>query len=262
MSVMRLLLIVLAVLNLLALAAGQGWLGTSQTRGEPERITNQLNPERILIGAAARATALPLGGEAGRDGADSRPHAAPAQPEAGAASATAVPTQSPATTVLHDGGDVTANAVPDACLAYDGMTQQQADALAEQALAERGETRLEHSQERSPSGWWVRLPPAASREAAGRKVNELRALDVNDYFVLQEPGPNQFAISLGLFRTEAAAQQHLAVLQSKRIRGASITPRHSIVHRVEVRGQPAVLEALADRLATQVPAALRAQCAP
>jgi hypothetical protein len=258
---MRLLLIVLAVLNLLALAAGQGWLGSSQTRGEPERITNQLNPERILIAAAARAASPPLGTKAGRDGAGTGPQAEPAQPDTGAASAATAPAQSPATP-LPGGAVAAANAVPDVCLAYGGMTQQQADALAQQALAERGETRLEHSQERHPSGWWVRLPPAASREAAGRKVNELRALGVNDYFVLQEPGPNQFAISLGLFRTEAAAQQHLAALQSKRIRGAGITPRHSIVHRVEIRGQSAVLEALADRLATQVPAALRDQCAP
>jgi len=276
MPVLRLLIIVLVVLNLLTLAAGQGWLGTSQPRGEPERVTNQLNPERIVIIPAEGVTPRP---------ADAMPRREPVAPLAttdpGQAAAESVPAQeSPAEAPVEAPAEAPVEApvahatpdeailesapagtpVQDICIAYDELTQQQADTLEQLAADERGEVHVEHSQDRTPSGWWVRLPPAASREVAGRKVSELRALGVNDFYVIQERGANQFAISLGLFKTEAAAQQHLTFLQGKRVRGAGVAPRHSIVHRVELRGPPAILETLADELATRVPAALRVEC--
>lgn len=46
---MRFLIILLVLFNLLALAAWRGWLGEGDSGGEPERITNQLHPERIRL---------------------------------------------------------------------------------------------------------------------------------------------------------------------------------------------------------------------
>jgi hypothetical protein len=43
---------------------------------------------------------------------------------------------------------------------------------------------------------------------------------VSDFFVVQEPGPSQNAISLGLFGTEEAAQSHLGRLKERGVRSA------------------------------------------
>lgn len=60
MSVARSLLVILVLLNLLALASGQGWLGTSAMPGEPERLTNQIRPDLILLSPqGAPSVALP-----------------------------------------------------------------------------------------------------------------------------------------------------------------------------------------------------------
>ena len=44
MPATRFIVVILLLLNLLAFAAIQGWLGGSAPRGEPERLSNQLNP--------------------------------------------------------------------------------------------------------------------------------------------------------------------------------------------------------------------------
>ena len=59
MPTLRLVLIVLLALNLLAFAAIRGWLGRPAPDGEPERISNQLNPDRIRLATVA-APAAPL----------------------------------------------------------------------------------------------------------------------------------------------------------------------------------------------------------
>ncbi len=91
------------------------------------------------------------------------------------------------------------------------------------------------------SGWWVRIPPAASRAAADQRAAELRQSGINDLFVVRENGPDQSAISLGLFRTEAAARQHLIDLQRRRVNDASVTRRTPATYRVELRGPANVL---------------------
>ena len=62
------------------------------------------------------------------------------------------------------------------------------------------------------------------RADADKKANELRALGISDFFVVQEAGPVQFALSLGVFKTEEAANNHLAQLRSKGIRSAIVAP--------------------------------------
>src|SRR5690554_4187785 len=53
---LRALLFILLLLNLLLFAGGyMGWLGTPAFRGEPERLTNQLHPERIRPGTPPTA---------------------------------------------------------------------------------------------------------------------------------------------------------------------------------------------------------------
>jgi hypothetical protein len=63
------------------------------------------------------------------------------------------------------------------------------------------------------TNYWVFIPPAATRQAADRRVEDLKAQNVRDV-ALVDTGPQRLAISLGAFRTEAGAQARLAALDT------------------------------------------------
>lgn len=246
---MRLLFVVLIVLNLLAFASAKGWLGVADPTGEPERLTNQLAPERIVL-ASDKARSAPAPAEAPPPPAPGNTTAAgPQSPDAAAASA-------PVVAAAPEAGP------PVACVAYGGLAEKQADALVADAQAVDRTWRIERDVTQTPTAWWVRIPPEGGREGAERKVAELRTLGITDYFVVQDPGPNQFAVSLGLFKTEAKAQQHLAFLRTKRVRSASVTPRTAAVHRIEIRAPAAALASFDNSRGARTPGATKAGCNP
>jgi hypothetical protein len=78
------------------------------------------------------------------------------------------------------------------------------------------------------TNYWVFIPPAPNKPAADRKLAELKAQGVKDVLLL-DGGPQRFAISLGVFRTEEAAQALLADLQDKGVKGAKVGPRAQAV---------------------------------
>lgn len=69
-----------------------------------------------------------------------------------------------------------------------------------------------------PTSFMVYIPPLGSMEAAQRKVEELRRLGVADYAILQDNGPLRFGVSLGVFRSDEAAQKRLAELTARAVR--------------------------------------------
>jgi hypothetical protein len=295
MSVLRPLLIVLLLLNLLALATGQGWLGTAGRQGEPERLTNQISPELIVLLAAdpavsaaqpssALSTRTPPIVPAPPPIAPAPPPLAPAPPPLapappGPPAATTRPSAAPPpsagdapdTPVFaaaeHPAGALASASPPDhvadtarACVAYAGITVRQAERIEQAARSAGSALDVERETIEAPSGWWVRLPPAESLQAAERRARELRALGVSDLFIIREAGPNQFAISLGLFGTESRARQHLADLESRRVRGAEITVRNPGVLRIEVSGPAARVRSVVDRVANELPALAGGDC--
>ena len=74
------------------------------------------------------------------------------------------------------------------------------------------------------ANYWVFIPPAPNRSAADRRVEELKALGVRD-LLLVDGGPQRFAISLGIFRTEDAAQARLAALEAQGVKTARVGAR-------------------------------------
>lgn len=243
---MRVLLLILVLLNLLALASIQGWLGTSAPQGEPERLSNQLNPERIVI---RPTNALPPPAE------DPPPQLLPAPTPPAAESPPAKPAGA-----LQDSSPPTTTT--DACITYGGLTEAQAESLTRIILANNPKLRAERKMHTTPSAWWVHIPPAGGREGAERRAAELRTLGIADLFIVQEPGPSQFAVSLGLFKTEAKAQQHLANLQNKRVRTAVVTSRNAVVHRIEVQGTRASLDAFSQSRPVRSAGATISECKP
>jgi hypothetical protein len=105
--------------------------------------------------------------------------------------------------------------------------------------------RLSERQVEETTNWWVYIPPQGNRQGAQRKGAELKALGVNDFFVIQDAGAYQWAVSLGVFRSEAAAQARLTELRSKGVHSAQVGARVSKASRawLQVRDVDAALRA-------------------
>ncbi len=76
-------------------------------------------------------------------------------------------------------------------------------------------------------GYWVYIPPLRNKAAVNRKIAELKALGVREYFVVQISGHWLNAISLGMFKTRDAAQNFLHDLNTKGVRTARVGERAS-----------------------------------
>jgi hypothetical protein len=118
------------------------------------------------------------------------------------------------------------------CIEWGGFTL--ADASQAQAALEPLQlgARLGHRRTEESAGWWVFIPPQGSRAAALKKAGELKALAVDDYFVVQDDGPYHWALSLGVFRSEEAAQSRLAALRAQGVRSAQVGARETTVPKV------------------------------
>jgi len=118
--------------------------------------------------------------------------------------------------------------------------------------------RLVQRRTEETAGWWVFIPAQAkvpnARQAALRKAAELRALGIEDYFIVQEEGQHRWALSLGVFRTEDAARARLAALRTQGVRTAMIGARETVVPKIwlQVRGVDPALEAKLKELTVQV----------
>lgn len=88
-------------------------------------------------------------------------------------------------------------------------------------------SRLKQRVTEHANGYWVYIPPMKTHAQAEQKVAQLKARGVEDYFVIQEPGAWQNAISLGVFKTEDAAKKYLAKLQEQGVKSAVTGERTS-----------------------------------
>jgi len=150
------------------------------------------------------------------------------------------------------------------CLEWGSFTLADAP-RAEKALeplalgARLGQRRTEEA-----AGWWVFIPPQGGRPAAMKKAAELKALAVDEYFIVQEEGPYRWALSLGVFRTEDAAQARLAALRSQGVRSAQVGPREAMVPKVwlQVKGVDGALHARLKDAARGIEGSELRECAP
>lgn len=189
---MKALVFLLVLANLLFYAFSSGYFGHPDNP-DGERSSQQVKPERIRIvsrGEAPVAAAPP-------------PEAPPAEepkPEA-------------------------AVAVAPVCLLWEHLAVADADRLAALLTDKFGDFKLvRQAHPGEGNGWWVYIPPLASKAEAERKAAELRVLGVADYFLIQE-GPNRFAISLGIFSAEKGGLERMSELKAKGVRSARLTQR-------------------------------------
>lgn len=186
----------LAAINLLVLAIGQGYLGSFRTETrEPARLKNQLHADKITLLTPAQATA-------------------PAAPPAAAAPASAPAAAAPQLYACTEVGNFV--------LADARKFEARLEPL---ALGERQSRRNVAGQD--ISSYMVYIPPQGSKEGADRKAGELKQLGVTNYFIMGEGSPQRWGISLGVFKSETSAQSHLASLNKQGVHSARVAPRYS-----------------------------------
>ena len=145
-------------------------------------------------------------------------------------------------------------AAPLACLEWGSFTIADAP-RAEQALEPLAlGARLAQRRTEETAGWWVFIPPQGNRPGALKKAAELKALGIEEYFIVQEEGEHRWAVSLGVFRTEEAAQARLAALRKQGVRSARIGPRETVVPKVwlQVKSVDAPLQARLKEIAARI----------
>ncbi len=189
--------------NGVLLAYGQGLLGQSPDAArEPARLKNQLAPERMqqLTPTQARQAAASVAPAPLAEAPVPLPAPAPA------------PVMRELVACVQAGPFSTADARRfEARVAWLGLAPRQ--------------SRIEMPYQEVTSRL-VYLPPNGGREGAQRRVAELRERGVTNFFIMQnDTSPLRHAISLGVFKSDGAAQKLVADLQRQGVRGVRILPR-------------------------------------
>ncbi|WP_431478004.1 SPOR domain-containing protein [Massilia eburnea] len=190
---LKLIFALLLVANAALFAYGEGYLGQfSGNEHEPARLHRQQNVDKLQLISAGKAESAVAA-------------LAPPPP---------VPRDEPAT---------------NACLEVGNFALDEArkfeNRLSPLELGDRQQRRNVAEQE--VSSFIVHIPPQASRAAAEKKADELRELGVTNFFILNDSSPLKWGISLGVFRTEAAAQAQLAALVKQGVQSARVAPRYA-----------------------------------
>lgn len=108
------------------------------------------------------------------------------------------------------------------CLAWRGILPEDMPNARKQlaALKLGGEVKVDNSEPEGPRRFWVYIPPRPSNEDAQKKAEEIKALGVDDFFVVNDGSRWNHAISLGLFSTQEAADRRLETIKQKGVRTA------------------------------------------
>jgi hypothetical protein len=114
--------------------------------------------------------------------------------------------------------------------------------------------RLTRRRTEEATSWWVFIPSQGSRQSALKRVAEIKELGVQDYFVVQEEGEHRWSVSLGIYRSEDAAQARLSALRNRGVSDARVGARDNVVPKVwlQVNSVDASLQARLKVLARQI----------
>lgn len=182
---MRALFFILVFANLAFFGWQAGYLGPPEVKtGEPERLAQQVNPDKIRLVSA--------------DAAKRMEQAARAR---------------------------------NACVEWGSFPMQDADRAQSALAALNLGDKLNSRKVEEAAQWWVYMPPQGGKSAADKKTDELKRLGIADYYTITDDGPNKWAISLGVFRTEDAARSYLAAIGAKGVKTARVGERETRVQK-------------------------------
>lgn len=112
------------------------------------------------------------------------------------------------------------------------------------------------------ASYWVFIPPLGGKQEAERKAAELKKFRVPEFYIVQDAGPNRFAISLGIFSSKEGATERLEELRSKGVKSAKVGERNAKLASgiLEIHGPEAQAEALRQLLAELLPESKPTMC--
>ncbi len=232
-------------------AYGQGYLGHfSGSEREPARLKNQLNADKLAVIPASKAEAAvaALKASAPDGAAESAPASAPAATPAPAAETAKAAVDDAAKKALEKKEEKIACVEIGNFLLGDARRFE--EKIAPLALGDH-QARI-NLPGTEVSSYIVFIPPQGNKEGADKKAAELRALGVTNYFIMSDSQTMRWAISLGVFKSEAGAQTLLASLQKQGVHSARIAPRMSPskLHAFQFRGITADTRARLDKIRT------------
>ena len=222
------LIIGLTLTNLVFCAWAQGWMDgwfpwPSRADAEPERLSKQIAPERMVfmapltrvVSATATESASPINSAAVSSAATAASKVSPALTTASAASAVSAPstagslvaTQSVITTLFCR------QAGP-----FNNNDWNAAHALSQTVVANRLLSKVADIQ---TGAWMVYLGPYPSSEALQKKVAEIRRVKV-DFYEIRNTSSLSFGISLGRYTSQANAEAALKQANQRGVRTARI----------------------------------------
>ena len=213
---MRAFVFLLILANLLFLAWTQGFLGSS-SGPDALRLQQQLRTDNVVIVARDVPPELPVNNE--KD------------------------------------GKAAEKGVVNLCTRLDELPLADATRF-EAALAGKMPTfKVARTMTKGRASYLVYIPPQDSKQDADKKAGELKKLNIPDFFVVQDDGPNRFAISLGIFSSEAAANEQYAKLRKKGVRSAKVGERSAKPSAVslDISGPEVQAEALRHLVAEVLP---------
>lgn len=185
----------LLLANAALFAMQKGYLGALYSDGrEPARIGRQLQPDKIRMTAAENAPAA----------------------AASLASAALAPAAM-ATTA--------ADLAPVACTEVGNFSAAEARRFSSQLAERMPAVKFVRRETQEVASHMVYLPSLGSKEAADAKADEVRRLGISDFFVIQDSSPLRYGISLGIFKTDEAAQKQVASLAKRGLSGAKVGAR-------------------------------------
>jgi hypothetical protein len=220
--------------NVVCLAATQGLLGSvASDDHEPARLKNQIGAGKLVMLSAE-------------------------QVQAAQSAATVASTPAPAPEAPVPAAAVTKPVVALVCTEVSNV--RPADAIRFDARLAKLDLGTRQTRREIPStdfsSYIVFIPPQGSKEAADRKAAELKALDITNFFIMNADSPMKWAISLGVFKSEAAAQTQLATLNKQGVHSAKVAGRSSAAATritYQFRGIDAATSARIEKIADAFP---------
>lgn len=254
---MRILFVLLVLANVALFAAGQGVFGPAPAdRGrDPGRLLTERHPDTIHIPRNperhAESPGTPIAATTAAAAAVPEPEArAPASSETSTTQTS--PATSPLPTPSVTGSAAAQEAVspasapapvpaptpvpapataesprPSETVCREWGSFSEADAKRARQWAQKNWPKLsvQSATEAGPVSWMVLVPSAGSLAAAKKTAATLSKQGIKDLFVIQDAGPHQYAISLGVFSQEKSARSLAQSLQNKAGRNLQVVAR-------------------------------------
>ncbi len=196
----------LLLANGVLFAYQRGYLDTLIPDGrEPSRASRQLNADKIKIISPADAAA--------------------ASASAATAASSTVVSNAPVSAI--DPVVVEVEKKPEqliACTEIGNFVEGDAVKFEKQLASLTLGDRLSRRKIEEVSSRIVAIPSQGSKEGAEKKAGELRRFGITDFFIIKDEGSLQWGISLGVYKTQEAAQSRLVDLIKKGVHSARISP--------------------------------------